>query len=129
MIIRAMFFGFLLWLVVAAAFRFAGQYFFLPDESLRLITFVSGAVSGLVFGFICLKLLGEAAGDEGEAAIGLALPVIVLNGFLTHEFPNAFPNLDATLDATFGAWSLLFGGSILFVGLLTTKIAPQDEKI
>lgn len=129
MIIRAMFLGFLLWLAIAAAFRFGGQYFFLPDESLRLITFISGAVAGLVLGFIFLKLLGEAAGDEGEAAIGLALPVILLNGFLTHEFPNAFPNLDATLDATFGAWSLLFGGSILFVGLLTTKIAPQDEKI
>ena len=101
MIIRAMFLGFLLWLAVAAAFRFGGQYFFLPDESLRLVTFVSGAAAGLILGFI----------------------------FLTHEFPNAFPNLDATLDATFGAWSLLFGGAILFVGLLTTKVAPQDERI
>lgn len=129
MIMRAMGLGFLLWLAVAAAFRFGGQYFFLPDESLRLITFVSGAAAGLVLGFVFLKLLGEAAGDEGEAAIGLALPVLLLNGFLTHEFPTAFPNLDVTLDATFGAWSLLFGGSILFVGLLTTKIAPQDERV
>lgn len=129
MIIRAMFFGFLLWLAVAAAFRFGGQYFFLPDESTRMITFLSGAAAGLLLGFVFLKLIGEAAGDEGEAAIGLALPVILLNGFLTHEFPNAFPNLDETLDATFGAWSLLFGGSILFVGLLTTKIAPQDERL
>ena len=84
---------------------------------------------GLVLGFICLKLLGEAAGDEGEAAIGLTLPVLLLNGFLTHEFATAFPNLDETLDATYGAWSLLFAGSILFVGLLTTKIAPQDERV
>lgn len=129
MIIRAMFLGFLLWLGVAAAFRFGGQYFFLPDESLRLVTFISGAAVGLVLGFIFLKLLGEAAGDEGEAAIGLALPVLLLNGFLTHEFATAFPNLDETLDATFGAWSLLFGGSILFVGLLTTRIAPQDERV
>jgi hypothetical protein len=129
MIIRAMFFGFLLWLAVAAAFRFGGQYFFLPDEALRLITFVSGAAAGLVLGFVFLKLIGEAAGDEGEAAIGLALPVLLLNGYLTHEFTTAFPNLDATLDATYGAWSLLFGGSILFVGLLTTRIAPQDERV
>jgi hypothetical protein len=129
MIIRAMFLGFLLWLAVAAAFRFGGQYFFLPDESLRLITFASGAVAGLVLGFVCIKLLGEAAGDEGEASIGLALPALMLNGFLTHEFATAFPNLDETLDATYGAWSLLFGGSILFVGLLTTKIAPQDERL
>ncbi len=94
-----------------------------------MITFASGAAAGLLLGFIFLKLLGEAAGDEGEAAIGLALPSLLLNGFLTHEFATAFPNLDVTLDATFGAWSLLFGGAILFVGLLTTKIAPQDERI
>jgi hypothetical protein len=121
--------GFLLWLAVAAAFRFGGQYFFLPDESLRLYTFLSAPVVGIVLGFIFLKLLGEASGDEGEASIGLALPVLLLNGFLTHEFATAFPNLDVTLDATYGAWSLLFGGSILFVGLWTTKLAPQDEKI
>ncbi|MCX7359210.1 MAG: DUF5367 family protein [Alphaproteobacteria bacterium] len=129
MIIRAMFLGFLLWLGVAAAFRFGGQYFFLPDESLRMVTFLSAPVIGAVLGFILLKVLGEAAGDEGEASIGLTLPVLLLNGFLTHEFPNAFPNLDPTLDATFGAWSLLFGGSILFMGLWTTKLAPQDERI
>jgi hypothetical protein len=129
MIMRAMGLGFLMWLAVAAAFRFGGQYFFLPDESLRLMTFLSAPVIGIVLGYIFLKLLGEASGDEGEAAIGLALPVLLLNGFLTHEFPNAFPNLDATLDATYGAWSLLFGGSILFVGLWTTKLAAQDERV
>ena len=37
--------------------------------------------------------------------------------------------VDVTLDATFGAWSLLFGGSILFVGLWATKLAPQDERL
>ncbi len=129
MIMRAMGLGFLMWLAVAAAFRFGGQYFFLPDESLRLVTFLSAPVVGAVLGYIFLKLLGETSGDEGEASIGLALPVILLNGFLTHEFPNAFPNLDATLDATFGAWSLLFGGSILFVGLWNTKLSPQDERV
>jgi hypothetical protein len=129
MILRAMGLGFFLWLAVAAAFRFGGQYFFLPDESLRLVTFLSAPVVGVVLGFICLKLLGEASGDEGEAAIGLALPVLMLNGFLTHEYATAFPNLDETLDATYGAWSLLFGASILFVGLWTTKLAAQDERV
>ena len=129
MIMRAMGLGFLLWLLLAAAFRFGGQYFFLPDEGLRLITFLSAPVVGVVCALIFLKLLGEASGDEGEASIVLAVPVLLLNGFLTHEFPPAFPNLDATLDATFGAWSLLFGASILFMGLWTTKLAPQDERV
>ena len=127
MIMRAMGLGFLLWLAVAATFRFAGQMFFLPDS--RLLAFLSAPVAGLLATFILLKLLREARGDEGEAAIGVALPTLLLNGFLTHEFPRAFPNLDPTLDATFGAWSLLFCGSILFTGLSMSSLAPQDERV
>ena len=129
MIMRAMGLGFLLWLAVAAAFRFAGQTFFLPDEGYRLYAFLSAPVIGVVAAFVLLKLLKEAHGDEGEAAIGIALPVLILNSFATHEFPRAFPNIDATLDATFGAWTLLFVGSILFTGLSMTSLAPRDEKI
>lgn len=129
MIMRAMGLGFLLWLAVAATFRLAGQYFFLPDETPRLIAFLSAPVIGVAMAWVLLKVLREAPGDEGEAAIGVSLPVLLLNGVATHEFPQAFPNLDATLDATFGAWTLLFVGSILFMGLSMTKLAPQDERV
>ncbi len=127
MILRAMGLGFVLWLAVAAAFRFGGHYFFLPDG--RMLAFLSAPVIGVVAAWLLLKLLREARGDEGEAAIGIALPTLFLNGFATHEFPRAFPNIDPTLDATFGAWTLLFIGSILFMGLSMTRLAPQDERI
>jgi hypothetical protein len=129
MILRAMGLGFFLWLAVAAVFRFAGQMFFIPDETPRLIAFLSAPVLGVAVAFLTLKLLREAPGDEGEAAIGVSLPVMFLNGFLTHEFPRAFPNIDPTLDATFGAWTLLFAASILFMGLSMTRLAPQDERV
>ena len=127
MILRAMGLGFVLWLAVAAVFRFAGQMFFLPDE--RLIAYISAPVVGVLATLLLLKLLHEARGDEGEAAIGIALPSLFLNGFMTHEFATTLPNIDPTLDATFGAWSLLFCGSILMVGLFMTQLAPQDERI
>lgn len=129
MILRAMGLGFVLWLMVAALFRFAGQAFFLPDEGARLIAFLSAPVVGVVAALLCLKLLHEARGDEGEAAIGVALPGMFLNSFATHEFSRAFPNIDPTLDATFGAWCLLFAASILFTGLSLTKLAPKDERL
>jgi hypothetical protein len=129
MILRAMGLGFLLWLAVAAAFRLAGHMFFLPAETPRLIAFLSAPLIGVAAAFILLKLLKEARGDEGEASIGLALPTLFLNGFATHEFPRAFPNIDPTLDATFAAWTLLFVGSILFMGLSMTQLAPQDERV
>ncbi len=127
MILRAMGLGFLLWLAVAATFRFAGQMFFLPDG--RLIAYLSAPIVGVVATMLLLRLLHEARGDEGEAAIGIALPTLFLNGFMTHEFASTLPNLDPTLDATFGAWSLLFCGSILMVGLFMTQLAPQDERV
>lgn len=127
MIIRAIGLGFLLWLAVAAAFRLGGEYFFLPDS--RLIAFLSAPVLGLLGAWLILKVLREAPGDEGEASIGVALPTLFLNGFATHEFASVFPNLDPTLDGTFGAWTLLFIGSILFMGLSMTKLAPQDEQV
>jgi hypothetical protein len=127
MILRAMGLGFVLWLAVAAVFRFAGQMFFLPDG--RLIAYISAPVIGVIATVLLLMLLREARGDEGEAAIGIALPSLFLNGFMTHEFATALPNIDPTLDATFGAWSLLFCGSILMVGLFMTQLAPQDERL
>ena len=127
MILRAMGLGFVLWLAVAAVFRFAGQMFFLPDE--RLIAYISAPVVGVIATVLLLMLLREARGDEGEAAIGIALPSLFLNGFMTHEFATTLPNIDPTLDATFGAWSLLFCGSILMVGLFMTQLAPQDERL
>lgn len=127
MIIRAMGLGFLLWLAIAATFRFAGQFFFLPDE--RFLAFLTAPLIGFVAAFVLLIVLREARGDEGEAAIGIALPTIFLNGYITHEFATAMPNLDPTLDATFGAWTLLFVGAILFTGLSRTKLAPQDERV
>lgn len=127
MIIRAIGMGFLLWLAIAAAFRFGGQYFFLPDA--RMIAFLSAPIIGLLAAWLILTLLREAPGDEGEASIGVALPTLFLNGFAVHEFATVFPNLDITLDGVFGAWTLLFVGSILFMGLSMTKLAPQDERL
>jgi hypothetical protein len=127
MIIRAMGLGFLLWLAIAATFRFAGQIFFLPDE--RFLAFLTAPLIGFLAAFVLLIVLREARGDEGEAAIGIALPTIFLNGYITHEFATTMPNLDPTLDATFGAWTLLFVGAILFTGLSRTKLAPKDERV
>ncbi len=129
MIVRAMGLGFVLWLAVAAAFRFFGQLFFLPDEQMRLYAFLSAPVLGVLAAFALLKMLREVHGDEGEASIGVALPTMFLNGFATHEFSRALPNIDPTLDATFGAWSLLFAASILFTGLSMTQLAPKDERV
>src|ERR1700742_3348493 len=108
MILRAMALGFLLWLAIAALFRFEGQYFFLPDERYRLVTFVAAPMIGAIVAFVFLRLLKEGHGDEGEAAIAIAFPNLLLSAFAAHEFATVFPNLDPVLDGVFGSLSMLF---------------------
>jgi Family of unknown function (DUF5367) len=129
MILRAMGLGFLLWLATAAAFRFGGQFFFVPDETPRLIAFIAAPIVAIVLTFTLLKLLREASGDEGEAAVGLAFPGMLLDVFISHEFPRVFPNIDPTLDGAFAALALLFYAAVLFTGLMMTRLSPQDERI
>jgi hypothetical protein len=129
MILRAMGLGLLLWIATAAAFRFWGQYFFSPDENGRLITLIATPIIGAIVAFILLKLLHEARGDEAEAAVGIAFHGLLLDAFITHQFANVMPNLDPALDSVYGTLALLFGAGIIFTGLLTTQIAPQDERI
>ncbi len=129
MILRAAGVGFLLWLAFTAAFRFAGQYFFIPDETLMLALFIATPLLMAALTFLLLRLLREARGDEAEAAIGLAFPGMFLDVFVTREFPSVFPNLDPALDGAFGALLLLAYGAVVLTGLMSTRLAPQDERI
>ena len=129
MILRAMGLGFVLWLINAALFRFLGQTFFYPGIAPPLLLFAVVAVIGGVTGFILLRVLREAPGDEGEAALGVALPSLLLNAFLCYAFVSVFPNLDPALDGIYGAMGMVYAGAIGFVGLMLTRLAPEDERI
>ncbi|MBY0563170.1 MAG: DUF5367 domain-containing protein [Hyphomonadaceae bacterium] len=129
MILRGMAIGFLLWVVNAAIFRFAGQYFFLPHVAPPYLLFLVVALLGAGIAFVLLKVMREAPGDEGEAAVTLAFPSLLLNALLTHEFAMVFPNLDAGLDGVYGGLAMVYAAAMVFTGLLMTRLAPEDERI
>jgi len=129
MIIRAALAGFVLWLAGILLFRLAGQSFFYPDATVMLALLFGAPVVMVVIAWAAMKLLRVARGDEAEAAIGLALPGMVLDVFAVREFVTLFPNLDPTLDADFGALMLAGYAAVVFAGILFTKLAPQDERL
>jgi len=129
MIIRAAIAGFVIWLIGTLGFRLAGTYFFYPDEKLLLGLFIGLPLAMVAVTWALMKLLKVAPGDQAEAAIGIALPGMLLDVFATREFSNVFPALDPTLDATFGALMLASYAAIVFAGVLFTRIAPQDERL
>ncbi|MGE3304039.1 MAG: DUF5367 family protein [Hyphomonadaceae bacterium] len=129
MILRATLLGFLLWLAVTAAFRFFGQDFFYPGETRIYVMLVATPIVCAVLTVLVLRLLREAAIDRAEAAMGLALPGMALDVYAVNAFPNVFPNLDPTLDGAFAAINLAGYAAILLTGLVTTRLAPADERV
>ena len=87
------------------------------------------ALLGALITFVVLKVLREAPGDECEAAVSLAMPSLLLNALLLHEFGQIFPNLDSALDGVFGALAMIYAAAMIFTGLLMTRIAPSDERV
>jgi len=129
MIVRAAGLGIVLWLIGTLAFRFAGQYFFTSDEIGRVILFAATVPVTGVLTLAILRWLREAPGDEGEAAIALAFPGMALDAVAAYNFDRVFPNLDPTLDSTFGALMLTAYATVIFTGLMTTRLAPRDERL
>ncbi|MBL8551829.1 MAG: DUF5367 family protein [Hyphomonadaceae bacterium] len=129
MILRAMALGFVLWLALTAALRFAGEYFFTPQWAPTIVAYLITVVAAALVTYLLLKLLREAHGDEAEAAICIAFPGLVFNAFLTHQFGAMFPALDPTLDGVFAAHALVGAAAIVFTGLFFTRLAPQDERL
>jgi hypothetical protein len=128
MIVRGMGLGFLLWLINTAIFRFAGPYFFVPTIAPPYLVGVAAVLAGVILTFLCVRLLGVARGDEGEAAVAIAFPSLLLNALLTYAYSYAF-TLDDALDGVYGGLALLYGASMVFTGLMMTRLAPQDERI
>jgi hypothetical protein len=129
MILRATSLGFVLWLIITLVTRFYGQEFFHPGETGIYILLIASPIVMGVLTVIGLRLLGEANIDRAEAAVALALPGMALDIYALNAFGNVFPNLDASLDGAFGAIKLIGYTAMLLVGLVTTRLAPSDERL
>lgn len=129
MIIRAAALGFAYWLLATLALRFFGdQFFYLSDP--RFLIMCAGAVVLMpVLTWLSLKLLRAARGDEAEGAIALAFPGMLLDAYVTYDFGNIFPNLHPLLSDRFAALMLVSYGAIVFMGLMLTRLAPEDERV
>jgi hypothetical protein len=91
--------------------------------------FAITAVIGAVITFVLLKALHEARGDEGEAAVSVAFPSLLLNAYLSYDFATIFPNLDGALDGVYGAMAMIYAAAMVFTGLLMTQLAEKDERV
>ena len=129
MIVRAAILGLVAWFAATLSFRFYGQVFFAPDAGGHLSLFIASPLAAIALTWVAMRLLKVQPGDQGEAAVAIALPGMALDAYAVSEFATVYPNLDPTLDGTFGALMLVVHAAIVFTGLLFTKLQPQDERL
>ncbi len=112
-------FGFLLWLGATIIFRLWGHYFLVPDQPL-LVTVVFIAAIPLIAGvtYPLYKWRGVTRADTAKAALGLALPGMLLDIVSLLNFEAFFPNLETRVSSYFAAWLLWAYSLILLTGAL-----------
>ena len=129
MIIRAALAGIVLWFAALGALRFFGESFFYTDDTLLSALFIAAPPLMIALTWLILRVLRVAPGDQAEAAIAMSLPGMLFSAYTASEFSTLFPPLDPVLDATFAALMLEAYASMLFAGILLTRLAPQDERL
>lgn len=116
MLIRSLLAGLVAWAAATAAFRFAGEHYFFGDGTwITWLTLLCGlAMIPLAYGVF--RLLGVAPPDRPMAAAALAVPGMLLDGFVVSHFWLVFPNLDPDLDKAFGGFLLWCYAWLLMAG-------------
>ncbi|NJK27355.1 MAG: DUF5367 domain-containing protein [Coleofasciculaceae cyanobacterium SM2_3_26] len=115
----------LIWAIATVILRLWGHLFFIADNPWS----VEGS---FLFSLLCLPTLTYGLfrwqrvqpDRQGDAAICLALPGMLLDAVATYFFASLFPNLSPNAVSAFGAW-LLWGYALI---LVTGLVAGHPRK-
>lgn len=129
MILKAAGLGFVLWAAATAIFFFFGTQFFVPGAQAQMILTAATPPIVALITFACLTLLGEDPSDRAEAAVALAFPGMLLDAFVTQNFQAVFPHLDPLMGQNFGSLMLLGYATMIFTGLMMTRLTEKDERL
>ena len=115
--------GFLVWLGASLIFRFLGQVFFIPDNTLLIVLsfiFVVPLILVLTFPIYKLKKIQENE-DRIKAAVFIALPGMLIDSVVLIYFDQVFVNLSVETDRFFASWLMWAYSLILFTGFYNNK--------
>jgi hypothetical protein len=108
--------GILLWAVAAVAIRVGGQVVLVPDAPVRmgvLYLVTVPAMAGVAL--LLYRLYGVGVADRARGAVGVVLPVAVLDAAALSFYGVLFPNLAAETARLFAVWVL-----VAYVGVFVT---------
>jgi hypothetical protein len=121
MIARWMIVGLVLWLAIAAAFRFVGQEVLQPGDSLMWL-FLTLPVGMLVVTYALLKMMRVAPTDRAEAASVMAVPGLLAGIYQITSYSAVFPNLDASLNGAFASLMFACYAAVIIAGIVASRL-------
>lgn len=122
MIARWMIVGFVLWLIVALAFRFVGGLVFNPGQGGVSWLFMTLPVALLVVTYALLKILKVEPTDRAEAASIMAVPGLLIGIYQINSFENLFTNLDPSLSSEFASLMFASYAAVIIAGIVASRL-------
>jgi len=122
MIARWMIVGFVLWIIVALAFRFGGDIAFNPGRDGVTWMFMLLPVVMLAVTYGLLMLMKVEPTDRAEAASIMAVPGLLIGIYQINSFTNLFPNLDASLSITFASLMFACYAAVILAGIVASRL-------
>jgi len=121
MIARWMIVGFVLWIIVALAFRFAGDVAFGGAGGVTWAFMLLPLVM-LVVTYGLLILLKVEPTDRAEAASIMAVPGLLIGIYQINSFSNVFPNLEASLSTSFASLMFACYAAVILAGIVASRL-------
>jgi hypothetical protein len=121
MIARWMVVGFVLWIALAAAFRFAGHELFQPGQGVMWL-FLTLPVAMLVVTYALLKILRVAPTDRAEAASIMVVPGLLVGIYEITNYATVFPNLDVGLNGAFASLMFACYTAMILAGIVASRL-------
>ena len=118
--------GVVLWAIVTAAFRFAGQMVFTSGNG---VTWLFMLLPLIIFAltFALIKLVRVDASDRAEAASVFAVPGLFFGIYEINNFSTIFPNLDPALGPTFGALMFACFAAVIISGIVSSRLQQLEK--
>ncbi|MES1200222.1 MAG: DUF5367 family protein [Pseudomonadota bacterium] len=128
MIARWLIVGFVLWIAVSVAFRFAGQDLLQANTGgvawlFMLLPLILFAVT-----YALLIMFKVDPSDRAEAASIFALPGLLLGIYEINSFRFVFPNLDIALGQQFAALMFASYAAVIICGIVSSRLQAIGAK-
>ena len=123
------FWGFFLWAVGTLVFRFAGQYFFTPDNTLAIVLIFIGILPGIAaVTYPVYAWRKITPSSRPLAVIYMAFPGLLLDAVSVSFFPKVFPNLSLEVERYFAGGLLLAYGVAVLTGFVFNSQAKLSQE-